>query len=167
MGLNGAAIRTVLHTGRCVRVRGGGDLQRNISAQATATYFAIFSAFCELLVPPAVCSIQVRTVRAFGAEGAECARYERRLQKQATEASLLGLGIGLFQGSSNICINAAILLVLHQGGTAVLAGELTSGNLTTFLVSTQQIQRALAQLSVLFGSAVKANAAGCVGRVFS
>ena len=27
------------------------------------------------------------------------------------------------------------------------------GNLTTFLVSTQQIQRALAQLSVLFGAA--------------
>ena len=89
-------------------------------------------------------------------------RYEKTLQKQAAEASLLGLGIGLFQGSSNICINAAILLVLHKGGTAVLAGDLSSGNLTTFLVSTQQIQRALAQLSVLFGSAVKANAAGCV-----
>ena len=109
-----------------------------------------------------ICQHQVRTVRAFGAEGAECARYESRLQKQATEASLLGLGIGLFQGGSNICINAAILLVLYHGGTSVLAGELSSGNLTTFLVSTQQIQRALAQLSVLFGSAVKANAAGCV-----
>ena len=98
--------------------------------------------------------------RKSGEESAECDRYEKKLQKQATEASLLGLGIGLFQGSSNVCINAAVLLVLHQGGTAVLAGELSSGNLTTFLVSTQQIQRALAQLSVLFGSAVKANAAG-------
>lgn len=108
----------------------------------------------------------MRTVRAFGAESAECDRYEKKLQKQATEASLLGLGIGLFQGSSNVCINAAVLLVLHQGGTAVLAGELSSGSLTTFLVSTQQIQRALAQLSVLFGSAVKANAAGYVRTSF-
>lgn len=71
----------------------------------------------------------VRTVRSFVAEGAECARYEKRLQRQAASASWLGVGIGLFQGASNVCINAAVLLVLHQGGAAVLAGELSSGNL--------------------------------------
>ena len=50
--------------------------------------------------------------------------------------------------------------MLHQGGAAVVSGELSPGDLMTFLVATQQVQRSLAQLSVLFGSAVKAAAAG-------
>jgi ATP-binding cassette subfamily B (MDR/TAP) protein 8 len=102
----------------------------------------------------------VRTVRAFAAEAYEEERYTERLQAQAHGATWLGAGIGAFQGASNLCINASVLLVLHQGGAAVVAGELRPGELMTFLVATQQAQRSLQRLSVLFGSAVKASAAG-------
>ena len=130
-----------------------GRFLRRLSASASAANDAAAECAEEVVA-------NVRTVRAFGAEGKEQRRYDTQLEAHASKASWLGVGIGVFQGGSNLCINAAILLVLHQGGSAVVSGELSPGDLMTFLVATQQVQKSLAQLSVLFGSAVKAAAAG-------
>eukprot|EP01050_Picozoa_sp_SAG11_P010012 SAG11_NODE_983_length_6306_cov_19.831319_4_plen_309_part_00 len=47
----------------------------------------------------------------------------------------------------------------YAGAQAVASGELGAGQLTTFMVATGSMQRALAQLSVLFSGGVKASAA--------
>ena len=53
----------------------------------------------------------------------------------------LGVGIGAFQGLSNITINALTLVVLYAGGSLLASNELSPGNLMSFLASTQLIQR--------------------------
>lgn len=46
-------------------------------------------------------------------------------------------------GLSNIGISSLFLSVLYCGGTMVATDQLTSGELMSFLVSTQTMQRAL------------------------
>lgn len=53
---------------------------------------------------------------------------------------------------------------LYCGGYLMSSNGMTAGDLTSFLVATQTIQRSMAQMSLLFGSFVKGIQAG--GRVF-
>eukprot|EP01137_Pigoraptor_chileana_P025709 Opistho-2@7380 len=101
----------------------------------------------------------VRTVRAFAMEDTEVARFVRESARARLLAEILGGGIGLFQGLSNVAINGTMLLVLWYGGTLVAMNEITPGDLMSFLVSTQTIQKSLAQVSVLFGHVVRGMAA--------
>lgn len=101
------------------------------------------------------CFSNMRTVRAFSMEGNILDSYRNQLGKARQLNTLLGLGIGVFQGLSNVAINTMALVVLYYGGSLVAAGQLTSGSLMNFLMSTQAIQRSLGQLSILFGNAVK------------
>ena len=61
-------------------------------------------------------------------------------------------------------LNAVVLGTLHLGGSLISSGQMAAGDLMTFLVSIQTIQRSLAQLSVLFGTYVRGMSAGA--RVF-
>jgi uncharacterized membrane protein YdcZ (DUF606 family) len=70
------------------------------------------------------------------------------------------IGIGVFQGGSNLFINGIVLGVLYLGGNMLVRQELTKGDLMGFLVSSQTIQRALSQSSVLFGQVRRRSAAG-------
>lgn len=102
----------------------------------------------------------VRTVRAFAMEDEEIERFSKEADQARSLNIFLGAGIGMFQAVSNFAINGIILGVLYVGGTFVANHEITAGNLTSFLVATQSIQRALSQLSILFGSVVRGMSAG-------
>lgn len=54
---------------------------------------------------------------------------------------LLGIGIGAFQGGANFAINGLVLVVLYAGGSMLAVRELRPGDLMSFLVATQTIQR--------------------------
>jgi ATP-binding cassette subfamily B (MDR/TAP) protein 8 len=63
------------------------------------------------------------------------------------------------------CLFSGIVLgMLFAGGCMLATDQLTPGDLMSFLVATQTIQRSMAQMSLLFGQAVRGISAGA--RVF-
>ncbi|XP_004702533.1 mitochondrial potassium channel ATP-binding subunit [Echinops telfairi] len=102
----------------------------------------------------------VRTVRAFAMEHREEERYEAELEGSRWKAEELGRGIALFQGLSNIAFNCMVLGTLFIGGSLVAGQQLTGGDLMSFLVASQTVQRSMANLSVLFGQVVRGLSAG-------
>lgn len=106
----------------------------------------------------------VRTVRAFAMEQREEERYGEELEGSRCKAEALGRGIALFQGLSNIAFNCMVLGTLLIGGSLVAGQQLTGGDLMSFLVASQTVQRSMANLSVLFGQVVRGLSAGT--RVF-
>ncbi|XP_034374922.1 mitochondrial potassium channel ATP-binding subunit isoform X5 [Arvicanthis niloticus] len=93
----------------------------------------------------------VRTVRAFAMEKREEERYQAELESCRCKAEELGRGIALFQGLSNIAFNCMVLGTLFIGGSLVAGQQLKGGDLMSFLVASQTVQRSMASLSVLFG----------------
>ncbi|XP_025147597.3 mitochondrial potassium channel ATP-binding subunit [Bubalus bubalis] len=106
----------------------------------------------------------VRTVRAFAMEQREEERYGAELEGSRCKAEELGRGIALFQGLSNIAFNCMVLGTLFVGGSLVAGQQLTGGDLMSFLVASQTVQRSMANLSILFGQVVRGLSAGA--RVF-
>ncbi|XP_062955302.1 mitochondrial potassium channel ATP-binding subunit isoform X1 [Cynocephalus volans] len=106
----------------------------------------------------------VRTVRAFAMEQREEERYGAELEACCCKAEELGRGIALFQGLSNIAFNCMVLGTLFIGGSLVAGQQLTGGDLMSFLVASQTVQRSMANLSILFGQVVRGLSAGT--RVF-
>ncbi|VDN31810.1 unnamed protein product [Cylicostephanus goldi] len=85
------------------------------------------------------------------------------------------MGIGLFQGATNFFLNGIVLSVLYGGSSLInsgrpklivgsylenVTGQMSPGELMSFLVTAQTIQRSLSQLSVVFGNAVRGWTAG-------
>ena len=67
--------------------------------------------------------------------------YSDEVTKSKTMNELLGVGIGAFQGLSNLAINGLVLVVLYCGGSLVARQDMSAGQLMSFLVATQTIQR--------------------------
>jgi len=81
------------------------------------------------------------------------------------------VGIGAFQAASNLFLNSIVLAVLYTGSrlmfsapagnpTPLGVGAISPGDLMSFLVSAQTIQRSLTQLSLVFGTALRGWTAG-------
>ena len=67
--------------------------------------------------------------------------YTDEVEKSRRLNERLGIGIGAFQGLTNITINALTLVVLYAGGSLLASSDLSPGDLMSFLASTQLIQR--------------------------
>ncbi|KAI8982962.1 ABC transporter type 1, transmembrane domain-containing protein [Pilobolus umbonatus] len=106
----------------------------------------------------------MRTVRAFAAEDREMEHYGLACEKSAKSSKHIGFHIGLFQGLTNVSIGCMVLTVLYYGGSLVVKNELTSGDLMSYMLSTQTAQHSLVSLGVLFGQSIKAAASAT--RVF-
>ncbi|KDR20884.1 ATP-binding cassette sub-family B member 8, mitochondrial isoform X1 [Zootermopsis nevadensis] len=106
----------------------------------------------------------VRTVRAFAMESQECELFRQQCDEASHLNQHLGFGIGLFQAGTNLFLNGMVLATLYLGGYLVSNRQVSPGDLMSFLVATQTIQRSLTQLSLLFGQMVKGLGAGA--RVF-
>ncbi|XP_033752437.1 mitochondrial potassium channel ATP-binding subunit-like [Pecten maximus] len=106
----------------------------------------------------------VRTVRAFAMEEKENELYSNEVEKARCLNIKLGFGIGTFQGLANFALNGIVLGTLFTGGWLMSRQEITAGNLMSFLVASQTIERSLAQMSLLFGNVVRGMSAGA--RVF-
>jgi len=65
---------------------------------------------------------------------------------------------------ANFAINGIVLLVLYTGTVLIDSKEMAAGDLMSYLVATQSIQKSLATISVLFGQVVRGMSSGA--RVF-
>ncbi|KAG1714419.1 ATP-binding cassette sub-family B member 8, mitochondrial [Nymphon striatum] len=106
----------------------------------------------------------VRTVRAFAMEDKEDSLYFDEVNLTARLNFKLGAYIGMFQGLSTIALNGIILSVIGVGGFLMSTEQFGAGDLMSFLVATQTIQRSLMQMSILFGTSVRGMTAA--GRIF-
>ncbi|KAJ3088062.1 ATP-binding cassette, sub-B (MDR TAP), member 8 [Quaeritorhiza haematococci] len=106
----------------------------------------------------------IRTVRAFAAEDREIEKYCDAVASASALNTKLGFHIGLFQGITNTSIGSLILMILFYGGTLVARGAMTGGQLMTYMVATQNAQKSLALVGVLFGQVIRA--LGSAARVF-
>ncbi|KAK3608510.1 hypothetical protein CHS0354_010363 [Potamilus streckersoni] len=106
----------------------------------------------------------VRTVRAFAMEPKESELFQQEVEKARLLNFKLGLGIGAFQGVANVALNGIVLGTLFVGGLYMSQHEISAGDLMSFMIATQTVERSLAQLSVLFGQVVRGMGAGA--RVF-
>ena len=71
----------------------------------------------------------------------DCSWYNDEVQYSKILNEYLGAGIGIFQGLSNFAINGMTLIVLYCGGVLLDSGQITPGDLMSFLMATQTIQR--------------------------
>lgn len=110
------------------------------------------------------CLSNMRTVRAFAMEDEEQKLFSREVAKSRQVNENLGFGIGIFQAGSNLFLNGVVMATLYAGGSLLATNQLKAGDLMSFLVAAQTIQRSLGQLSVLFGYYVRGISAGA--RVF-
>jgi ATP-binding cassette subfamily B protein len=105
-----------------------------------------------------------RTVRLFAREAHETTRYSAAVSK-AFGISLKRIEVtGWFQAVVTILGSGALVLVLWYGGRFVLAGELTVGELTAFLLYTTGVGMSLGTLASLWSDFM--SAAGAGDRVF-
>ncbi|XP_032387920.1 mitochondrial potassium channel ATP-binding subunit [Etheostoma spectabile] len=106
----------------------------------------------------------VRTVKAFAMEERELQLYAYEVDKSCEMNENLGVGIAVFQGMSNIVLNCIVLGTIFAGGTLMSSNEMSPGDLMSFLVASQTVQRSLASISILFGQMVRGLSSGA--RVF-
>ncbi|XP_022255918.1 ATP-binding cassette sub-family B member 8, mitochondrial-like isoform X2 [Limulus polyphemus] len=83
----------------------------------------------------------IRTVRAFAMEYKEEELYNHETEEVRKLNTSLGIGIGAFQGLTNLALNGIVLGVMYIGGSLMSSNELSPGSLMSFLVATQTIQR--------------------------
>ncbi|MBN3298930.1 ABCB8 protein, partial [Amia calva] len=106
----------------------------------------------------------VRTVRAFAMEDREAEHYSAEVDKSCDVNEALGVGIAVFQGLSNVVLNCIVLGTIFAGGSLMASEEMSPGDLMSFLVASQTVQRSMASISILFGQFVRGLSAGA--RVF-
>uniref|UniRef100_A0A8B9HHM1 Mitochondrial potassium channel ATP-binding subunit n=1 Tax=Astyanax mexicanus TaxID=7994 RepID=A0A8B9HHM1_ASTMX len=87
-----------------------------------------------------------------------------QVDKSAAMNEALGTGIAVFQGLSNIVLNCIVLGTIFAGGSLMAHNDMSPGDLMSFLVASQTVQRSLASISILFGQMVRGISAGA--RVF-
>ncbi|XP_019743333.1 ATP-binding cassette sub-family B member 8, mitochondrial [Hippocampus comes] len=97
-------------------------------------------------------------------EERELQLYAYEVEKSCEMNENLGTGIAVFQGLSNIALNCIVLGTIFAGGTLISSNEMSPGDLMSFLVASQTVQRSLASISILFGQMVRGTSAGA--RVF-
>jgi len=109
----------------------------------------------------------IRTVRSFGTEYYELLKFHKRIQGSYYYGSLRAWAYGLFIGGIGFGAQLAIALVLYIGGSMVVkeSGELSSANLTAFLLYTITLAANLAGLAGLFSTLMQA--VGASERMFS
>eukprot|EP00584_Thalassiosira_punctigera_P024287 CAMPEP_0172568636 /NCGR_PEP_ID=MMETSP1067-20121228/120591_1 /TAXON_ID=265564 ORGANISM="Thalassiosira punctigera, Strain Tpunct2005C2" /NCGR_SAMPLE_ID=MMETSP1067 /ASSEMBLY_ACC=CAM_ASM_000444 /LENGTH=419 /DNA_ID=CAMNT_0013360283 /DNA_START=53 /DNA_END=1312 /DNA_ORIENTATION=- len=106
----------------------------------------------------------IKTIQLFNAEKLECERYGTAIAKAHDKEINVGRTKAAFDGVVHVAANGAVLLVMGYGGTLVLAGELSAGDLTGFLMYSLLMAGNVSSLSGTYTEMMKSMAAA--GRVF-
>ncbi|NWZ88040.1 ABCB8 protein, partial [Poecile atricapillus] len=83
----------------------------------------------------------VRTVRAFAMEEQQAELFRAEVDCAGRLSERLGLGIAAFQGLSNLALNGIVLGTIFVGGSLMAGDQLSPGDLMSFLVASQTVQR--------------------------
>lgn len=106
----------------------------------------------------------IRTVRQFVQEPMEVRRFGDAVDRTFWQARQVGFASAIYDGSIHMATNIALISVLWYGGTLVLDGAITAGELTSFLMYSLYIGVNIAGLSEAY--ARMARAVGASSRVF-
>ena len=106
----------------------------------------------------------VRTVRTFARESDEVARYSEAVQRSYLIAARRALAVGSFHGLAGFAGYSAVAVVVWMGGRMVIAGEMSMGDLTAFLLYTLLVAVSMGALAGLYTDFMKA--IGASERVF-
>jgi ATP-binding cassette subfamily B protein len=108
--------------------------------------------------------VGIRTVRSFTAEKLEVARYGAAIERSYELARKRTIVTGTFMGVGTAAAIGAIALVMWYGGRLAIAGTMSVGALTSFLVYTMFVAFSLGALGELWADFMRA--AGAAERVF-
>jgi ABC-type multidrug transport system fused ATPase/permease subunit len=106
----------------------------------------------------------VATVKHFCAEGYETLQYQNAIAKAHDKALETAHMQAQLEGAAHVAANGAVLCVLGYGGTLVLDGAITAGDLAGFVMYSLLLAGNLSGLTSLYGDLVRAVAAS--NRVF-
>ncbi len=106
----------------------------------------------------------ISTVQAFRREGKEIERYDQRVDAFFKAALQLSSWRGLFIATMSLLGWMAVASMLWLGGRQIIAGTLSAGDLTAFLLYTTMVAFSLGGLANLWGSLQ--SAAGATVRLF-
>ena len=106
----------------------------------------------------------MRTIRAFAAEDVESARYARSVEAAFDITKERIRYVAWFTGGATFAGYGAIAVVLWYGGHLVIAGSMTVGQLTSFLLYTLIVAFSLGTLASLWTDFMRA--IGATERVF-
>ncbi len=107
---------------------------------------------------------QIPIVQSFVREEWEAKRYDTRIEASLRAALSRAWARGLFFGVLTFVAFGGIVVVLWQGGRLVLAGQITAGELVSFLLYAIQIAGSITALASLWSSYQQAQ--GAARRVF-
>lgn len=97
----------------------------------------------------------IRTVRAYGAEGAEAVRFGGATQAAYGAARRRTFASASFMGGASTGVYAAAAAVLGYGGLLVSQGKLSPGELTAFLVYTLFVAMSLGALADMWAEVMR------------
>eukprot|EP01121_Diplochlamys_sp_Union-15-3_P011601 TRINITY_DN3378_c0_g1_i4.p1 TRINITY_DN3378_c0_g1~~TRINITY_DN3378_c0_g1_i4.p1 ORF type:complete len:688 (+),score=99.48 TRINITY_DN3378_c0_g1_i4:64-2127(+) len=106
----------------------------------------------------------IRTVRAFSQEHNEVIRYTDEVEQVYHKSVKMSLINGLFISSVTLAVEFAALAVLWHGSSLILAGEMTVGDLTSFLLYTMYVGFAFSGATSFYQEFIKT--LGSTQRVF-
>jgi ABC-type multidrug transport system fused ATPase/permease subunit len=106
----------------------------------------------------------MKTVQSFNAQELEYDRYATAIATAHDREVDVGNIKAAFDGVVHVAANGSILLVMGYGGTLVLAGELSAGDLTGFLMYSLLMAGNVSSLSGTYTELMKSIAAA--GRLF-
>jgi len=106
----------------------------------------------------------MKTVQSFNAQRIEYNRYATAVTTAHEMEIDVGKTKAAFDGVVHVAANGAVLLVMGYGGTLVLAGELSAGELTGFLMYSLLMAGNVSSLSGTYTEIMKSIAAA--GRLF-
>ncbi len=106
----------------------------------------------------------IRTVRSFAAEKTEVSRYGAAVDRALALARKRYAQSATFVGTSSIAGYGSIAAVLWYGGRLVVGGELSVGDLTSFLIYTLMVGMSFSGMAELWAEFMRAS--GAADRVF-
>ena len=107
----------------------------------------------------------IRTVRAFTQEGHESSRYGASVNASYQVTKTRIKNVSYFTGGASIAGYGAVALVLWFGGRLVVGGQMTPGELTSFILYTLTVAFSIGAIGDLFTDFMRA--AGAADRVFA
>ena len=106
----------------------------------------------------------IRTVRSFSREAAEAARYGERIWESFSVSRRRMRVVAFFIGAMNFTAFGSVSAVLWFGGRMVMAGDLTVGELASFILYTLIVAMSITALANLWSDFARAR--GASERVF-
>jgi len=101
----------------------------------------------------------IRTVRAFACGEFELGRFRGKCEKSTHLATQFAMLVSVFYTMTSVYMNGCILGGLWVGRKLTQTGDVSSGDLASFMLLTMRLQGSISQLSVLFGEVTKGMAA--------